>query len=98
MEAGDEQAGDASPDTGNAGQRPPLDEMVQVRRRRSPKYPVFIGLGVFVGVLVSVGLTYSLPATEEFGYRSVVGYLALTLGLVGGLLGGAVALILDRRR
>jgi hypothetical protein len=90
-------AGNASPET-SSDDRPPLDEMTQVRRRRSPKYPVFVGLGAFVGVLVAVGLTYSLPATREFGYRSVVGYMALTLGLVGGLVGGAVALVLDRRR
>ena len=89
---------DTSPEAGRSGAQPPIDEMVQVRRRRSPKYPVFIGVGVFLGVLIAVGLTYSLPATEEFGYRSVVGYMALTLGLVGGLVGGAVALILDRRR
>lgn len=76
---------------------PPLDQMLRTRRRRTPKYPVFIGLGVFVGVLVAVVATYSLPATREFGYGSVVGYAALTMGLTGGLVGGIVAVVLDRR-
>lgn len=92
-----EHVGEPTPGASH-GERPPLDQMVQVRRRRSPKYPVFIGLGVSLGVLVAVVLTYALPATQQYGYRSVVGYTALTLGLVGGLVGGGVALLLDRRR
>ncbi len=83
---------------GREDEPPPIDEMVQVRRRRAPRYPVFIALGAVVGALVAVVLTYSLPATEQYGYQAVVGYTALTLGLVGGLLGGGIAVLLDRRR
>ena len=78
--------------------RPPVEEMTRARRTRSPKYGVFIGVGVLLGALVAGVATFALPATEEYGYATVLGYTALVLGLVGGLLGGVVAVLLDRRR
>jgi hypothetical protein len=78
-------------------QRPPVEQMTRVRRTRSPKWGVFIGLGVLVGVLVAGAATFALPVTDEYGYGTVLAYTALVLALVGGLLGGVVALLLDRR-
>ncbi len=69
-----------------------------MRRRQAPSTRSSSPWESLVGALVAIGLTYSLPATEQYGYQAVVGYTALTLGLVGGLLGGALALLLDRRR
>ena len=79
-------------------EQPPAERMTQVRRTRSPKYGVFIGLGVLVGVIAAGIATFTLPVTEDYGYGTVLGYTALVLGLTGGLLGGLVAVLLDRRR
>lgn len=79
-------------------ERPPVEQMTRARRTRSPKYAVFIGLGVLVGVLVAGAATFALPVTESYGYGAVLAYTALVLGLVGGLVGGLVAVLLDRRR
>lgn len=95
---GTEDPPDEQPALDPRDRQPPVDQMVQVRRRRSPKYPVFLGVGLGIGVLAAVVLTYSLPLTDEYGYGAVVGYVALTLGLLGAMVGGAVALLLDRRR
>lgn len=65
-------------------------------RRRAPRYRAFIGVGIALGVLAALILTFTRPETE-YGYTSVFGYTALVCGLVGGLAGGAVAVVLDRR-
>jgi hypothetical protein len=80
---------------------PPADEPAAPRRlrvRRAPRYPVFLGTGAAVGVLVAVVAGLSGAATGETSRGELVGYLAIGFGLVGGLLGGLVAVVLDRGR
>ncbi len=86
-------------------EQPPVEEMPRFRRTRRPKYPVFIALGVVVGVLVAGVVTFLTPVEpdpsvtgEEFSVGKVLAYTSLVLALVGGLLGGLVAVLLDRRR
>lgn len=79
-------------------EQPPVGEMTRARRRRSPRYAVFIGCGVLVGVLAAGIATFALPVTQDYGYGTVLAYTALVLGLAGGLLGGLVAVLLDRGR
>lgn len=70
---------------------------VHARRRSAPRYRVFVGLGVLAGVVAAVVLTSFSSGDGGYGAGSVLGYTALLLALVGGLLGGAVAVLLDRR-
>lgn len=65
-------------------------------RRRAPRYRAFIGVGTAVGVVLALVLTFTRPETE-YGYPAVFGYTALGCALVGGLLGGLAAVLLDRR-
>lgn len=86
----------AEPRPAAGPERPSAPLVLEVAsRRRSPRYGVFIGLGVTLGVAVAFFLTFSRPETE-FSYLSVLGYTALGCGLVGGLIGGLVAVLLDR--
>lgn len=93
--------------TGSAAEgpeRPPVEAMPRFRRTRTPKYPVFIGLGVVLGVVVAGVVTLLTPLDadpvtgQQYSLGKVLGYLSLVLALVGGLLGGLVAVLLDRRR
>ena len=52
--------------------------------------------GAIVGLVLGVVLSFSWPSTGQFSANSVVGYVAATLGLVGALVGAAVAVLLDR--
>ena len=79
-------------------EQPPIQDMVQARRTSAPRYPVFIVVGALVGFVAAMAATFLAAPNEEYGRGSVLGYTALVLGLVGGLLGGAVAVLLDRRR
>lgn len=79
------------------------DEIVEVRVRRAPKFAVFVVLGIGLGVLAAAILTFAFdgstqPAANGAVYSAgqVFGFLALVCGAVGALLGGAVAILLDR--
>ena len=66
--------------------------------RRHPRYGAFLLTGGVVGLVVAVvaGLAGSPDPGQSRG--PLIGYLAVLLGLLGALLGGVVALVLDRRR
>jgi hypothetical protein len=80
------------------------DEIVGGRVRRSPRYGAFLVLGALVGVLVALILTLAYDGASVpndgnnvvFSQGQVFGFLALILGSVGALVGGVVALVLDR--
>lgn len=67
------------------------------RSRRAPRYAPFVTTGALVGLVAAVVLVLALPPVDQLGTWSAFGYLALLLGLVGGLVGAAVAVVLDRR-
>jgi hypothetical protein len=75
--------------------------------RRAPRYRAFIGTGVVIGAVLGVVLTVAVPGVVltvavpdngRFSTGAVLGYLAVSLGLLGGLLGAAAAVVADRRR
>lgn len=75
--------------------------------RRAPRYRAFVLSGVVVGVLVAFVLVLTLGGGQDgaapgsglpdLGTGPVLIFTALTLGLVGALVGGLVALLQDRR-
>ena len=70
---------------------------VQVRLRRAPRYRVFVGTGALLGALAGIVASLLLgdPASL-FSSGTVTGYLAAIGLLLGGLAGGAVAVLVDR--
>lgn len=78
-------------------------ERAQVRR--APKISVFLVLGAAVGILAAMILTFVFDGTDEasrntgFEYSSlqVFGFLALIGIALGMVLGGLIALLIDRR-
>ncbi|HEY6797347.1 MAG TPA: hypothetical protein VI248_21945 [Kineosporiaceae bacterium] len=83
--------------------RPPVGESpaqagpAPATLRRAPRYGPFIGTGVVIGAVIGVVLTIAVPDDGRFSTGAVLGYLAVSLGLLGGLLGGAAAVLVDRR-
>lgn len=69
------------------------------RMIRTPKYSAFIGTGVVVGVVLGVILTVlagDRAAAYSLGAR--LGYLCAIFALLGALVGGAVAVLVERAR
>lgn len=90
----DSQPTASAPGRTGPGAAPPVLEVAS--RRRAPRYRSFIGVGVTAGVVIALVLTFTRPESE-YGYPAVFGYTALGCALVGALLGGLVAVLLDRR-
>ncbi len=67
----------------------------RVRPGRSPRFSGFIVTGVLLGVVGAVVLTAVGAPSADVGYAAIFGYLAVALGLLGGLLGGVVAVVVD---
>jgi hypothetical protein len=74
------------------------ERRLEVRLRRAPRYRAFVLTGVGLGVLAGTVLALLFPADGRYSGRAIVGYLALTLALVCGLLGATVAVLVERRR
>jgi hypothetical protein len=80
------------------------DHYETVRVRRSPKYAVFLAAGAALGIIVALILTFTFTGTEGvspntglvYSQGQVFGFLLLVCLSVGLVLGGVVALILDR--
>lgn len=80
------------------------DEIVEARVRRAPKYGVFLGLGAILGVFVAMILTFAFDGSGQasvntgvqYSQMQVFGFLALVCVAIGLLVGGLVALVLDR--
>ncbi len=72
------------------------EEIVVRRRRLAPRYRIFIGAGVLLGVAVAGFLTLAFSNPDEYSVSSVLGYMAVLCGLVGGFAGGLLAVLLDR--
>jgi hypothetical protein len=76
---------------------PPTGPPRQLRLRRAPRYRAFAVTGALLGAALGVVLALLNPAEAEYSMRTIVGYAAMTLALIGGLLGAAVAVLAERR-
>lgn len=65
---------------------------------RYPRYGRFLATGAGAGLLVAAAVALAAPRTEAFGRGQLLLYLMLVFGLVGALLGAAVAVLLEARR
>ena len=78
----------------------PSEQHVPERReitvRRAPKYVPFLVLGGLVGFGVAAFLAYGLPGDEAYDAGAVFGFFMILCGAGGVILGGILALILDR--
>ncbi|WP_369045372.1 hypothetical protein [Sinomonas sp. P10A9] len=68
----------------------------QITVRRAPKYVPFLVAGGVLGVLVAAITSFSVPAPKDYTQGSVFGYFMILFAAGGLLLGGVVALVLDR--
>ncbi len=66
--------------------------------RRSPRYSSFLATGAGAGLLAAVVLTLLGDGGEQFTRGQQLLYLGLVLMLAGGLVGGALAVLLEGRR
>lgn len=68
----------------------------EVSIRRAPRIGVFLVLGAVLGALVTLILTSLFPADPSVGFLASFAYFCLYGIPAGVLLGGLVALVLDR--
>ncbi len=94
-----------TPETPERPSTPPANTRVEtVRVRRAPKISVFLLSGAALGIIAAMILTFAFGGTDdvspntglEYSPSQVFGFLALIGIAVGLVVGGAVALVLDR--
>lgn len=70
--------------------------MRRARVRRAPRYEAFIGAGIALGLLIALVSGLTGPADESMGRGKLVGYLMIAFGMLGAMLGGLVAVGIER--
>jgi hypothetical protein len=65
--------------------------------RRAPKFRAFLLTGAVIGFVIGLLLSLSGAPVPNYGAVQVVGFLGLGCAAVGALLGGIIAVLLDRR-
>ena len=85
----------------NAGGEPRPAEGSEVARevsvRRAPRVSRFLVLGAGLGAVAAYVLTAAFEVDPDVGFGATFGYFALYCIPIGLVLGGIVALVLDRR-
>jgi hypothetical protein len=76
---------------------PAVERPALLRIRRAPRYRPFGLTGAGLGVLAGVVLALSFSATSDYSIRTIIGYFAAILGMIGAVLGLGVAVLLERR-
>ena len=69
---------------------------VDVTIRRAPKIPVFLVLGALVGLVGTLIVTALQPADPAIGFAALFGYFCIYGIPLGVVLGGFLAILLDR--
>jgi hypothetical protein len=88
----------AAPEPEVAGPEP-ARAPVQVRVRRAPRYRAFVLTGALIGAIAGIVASLLLgDPTSLFSSGTTTGYLAAIGLLLGALLGGAVAVLVERPR
>jgi hypothetical protein len=67
------------------------------RARRVPKFPAFLVTGGLVGLITGVLVAMFGPDDPRYGPSTAIGFLGLLCAALGVLVGGIVAVLLDRR-
>jgi hypothetical protein len=71
---------------------------VQVRIRRAPRYRAFVLAGAVLGLIAGAVTSIVLGGGDApFSPTTVTGYVGVIGLLIGGLLGAAVAIVIERR-
>lgn len=86
----------STPETPGTPDEQYVPERREITVRRAPKYVPFLVLGGLVGFGVAAYLAYGLPGDATFDAGTVFGFFMILCGAGGVILGGVVALILDR--
>jgi hypothetical protein len=87
---------DGLPDSEEKPDLPP--DAVQVRIRRAPRYRAFVLAGAILGLVAGAVASIVLgDGPGAFSPSTVTGYVGVIGLLVGGLLGAAVAVLVERR-
>lgn len=92
-----EQQQDAGAPTSDPDVTTPGDSQQNLRRvHRSPKYVAFLVTGAAVGVLLAIISGVIGTGDGSISTGRLIGYLGMVFGLLGALLGGAVAVVIER--
>lgn len=67
-------------------------------RSREPRYVAFLATGALVGVLAAVVAALVGAPSPTYSGPTVLGYLVVSMGLLGALLGGLAAVLIAGRR
>lgn len=73
------------------------EERKTVTIRRAPKFSVFVIVGALIGFLVTLVLTSLYPSDPAVGFAASLGLFSLYGIPIGGFVGAALAILLDRR-
>jgi len=72
-------------------------ERREVTVRRAPKYVPFLVVGALAGAVAAAVVAYAVPGDASFDPGAVFGFFLIMFAAGGAILGGALALVLDRR-
>ena len=65
--------------------------------RRTPRFAAFLATGGGVGLLVGVLVGFLGPTSTKYDSSAALGFLGLICALLGVLVGGVIAVLLDKR-
>jgi hypothetical protein len=65
--------------------------------RRKPNFTAFLITGALVGLLIGLLLSVSGPGDARYDASAVLGFLGLICAALGVLVGGIIAVLLDKR-
>jgi MFS family permease len=77
-------------------QTPDSGPVRQARVRRAPRYEAFLGVGIALGVLVALVSGLTGPVDPGLGRGKLVAYLMIGFGMLGAMVGGLVAVAIER--
>jgi hypothetical protein len=76
--------------------QPGVPERREITVRRAPRFVPFLVAGGLAGVLVAAIVALAGSGSAEYDRSTIFGFFAVLLAVPGVVLGGIVALILDR--
>jgi hypothetical protein len=65
--------------------------------RRTPRFSAFLVTGGLAGLLIGIFLGLSGPVDVRYDTSAAIGFLGLVFAGLGALVGGIIAVLLDKR-